>query len=99
MWRAYAHLLISNWINQIYQTTPYHLADIGTVVFLNVSLEELESRLQDMSTRGLVIDPGATLSDLYNERMPLYQKYSQVTIDVGEQTLEQVVETICQQVG
>lgn len=29
-WRSHAHLLYGNWINQIYQTTPYDLAAIGT---------------------------------------------------------------------
>lgn len=28
-WRSHAHLLYGNWINEIYQTTPYDLADIG----------------------------------------------------------------------
>ncbi len=28
-WRAHAHLLFGNWINEMYQTTPYDLADIG----------------------------------------------------------------------
>ena len=28
-WRAYAHLLFGNWINEIYQTAPYDLARIG----------------------------------------------------------------------
>jgi homoserine O-succinyltransferase len=28
-WRSHAHLLFGNWINEVYQTTPYHLADIG----------------------------------------------------------------------
>ena len=28
-WRSHAHLLYGNWINQIYQTTPYDMADIG----------------------------------------------------------------------
>ena len=29
-WRSHAHLLYGNWINQIYQTTPYDLDNIGT---------------------------------------------------------------------
>ena len=29
-WRSHAHLLYSNWLHQIYQTTPYDLADIGS---------------------------------------------------------------------
>ena len=28
-WRSHAHLLYGNWINEIYQTTPYELARIG----------------------------------------------------------------------
>ncbi|MEM7661187.1 MAG: homoserine O-succinyltransferase [Pseudomonadota bacterium] len=29
-WRSHAHLLFGNWINQVYQTTPYDPKDIGT---------------------------------------------------------------------
>ncbi len=29
-WRSHAHLLFQNWINQIYQTTPFDLDRIGT---------------------------------------------------------------------
>jgi homoserine O-succinyltransferase/O-acetyltransferase len=29
-WRSHAHLLYGNWINQIYQSTPYDLAEIGS---------------------------------------------------------------------
>lgn len=28
-WRSHAHLLYGNWINQIYQTTPYDISQIG----------------------------------------------------------------------
>ncbi len=28
-WRSHAHLLYGNWINEIYQSTPYHLEEIG----------------------------------------------------------------------
>lgn len=28
-WRSHAHLLFGNWINQVYQTTPFDLAKIG----------------------------------------------------------------------
>jgi homoserine O-succinyltransferase/O-acetyltransferase len=29
-WRSHAHLLYGNWINEIYQSTPYDLAQIGS---------------------------------------------------------------------
>ncbi|EDP65708.1 Homoserine O-succinyltransferase [alpha proteobacterium BAL199] len=28
-WRSHAHLLFGNWINQLYQTTPFDIAEIG----------------------------------------------------------------------
>ncbi|MEM9062347.1 MAG: homoserine O-succinyltransferase [Pseudomonadota bacterium] len=30
-WRSHAHLLFGNWINQVYQTTPFNAADIGNI--------------------------------------------------------------------
>ena len=30
IWRSSAHLLYGNWLNMVYQTTPYHIEDIGT---------------------------------------------------------------------
>ena len=28
-WRSHAHLFFANWVNEIYQTTPYQMAEIG----------------------------------------------------------------------
>jgi homoserine O-succinyltransferase len=28
-WRSHAHLLLSNWINEIYQTTPFDIRLVG----------------------------------------------------------------------
>ena len=28
-WRSHAHLLFGNWINEVYQSTPFALSDIG----------------------------------------------------------------------
>jgi homoserine O-succinyltransferase len=28
-WRSHAHLLFGNWINEVYQSTPFDLNDIG----------------------------------------------------------------------
>ncbi len=36
-WRAYAHLLFGNWINEMYQTTPYDISKIGTEAVGTVS--------------------------------------------------------------
>jgi homoserine O-succinyltransferase len=31
-WRSHGHLLISNWINEIYQTTPFEIESVGQAV-------------------------------------------------------------------
>lgn len=71
-----------------------HLRSIGTVLYLKVSCEALEKRLGDLTKRGVVFEPGQTLADLYNERVPLYEKYAHITVDVGNKTVQEAVEAI-----
>ena len=57
-----------------------HFREIGTVVYLKWSLEEIDSRLGDLEERGVVLKPGQGLPQLYEERIPLYEQYAHVTI-------------------
>ena len=36
-WRSHAHLLFGNWINQVYQTTPYDLGAVGRTAHSDVA--------------------------------------------------------------
>lgn len=58
-----------------------HLSRIGTIVYLKVGLEKLNARLIDMKQRGVVFKKGQTLDDIYNERIPLYEKYADIIIN------------------
>lgn len=58
-----------------------HLKSIGTVVYLKLSCEALAERLGDLNARGVTMQPGQTLQDLYRERVPLYEQYAHITID------------------
>lgn len=71
-----------------------HLKSSGTVVFLNVGLPELEERIHNFDTRGLAKRHDQTFEDLYNERLPLYRKYADITIDAGHKTQDEVAEEI-----
>ena len=53
----------------------------GVIVYLDVPFSQLEKRLTNVSTRGIVIKHGNTLRDVYDERLPLYRKWADVTID------------------
>ena len=57
-----------------------HLRALGPVVYLQVSLEELTRRVQNLSTRGIAMEPGQTLADVMAFREPLYSKYADLVI-------------------
>ena len=76
-----------------------HLKDIGTVIYLKLSYEAIEDRLGDLHARGVTIQPGWTLRDLYNERVPLYEKWADITVDCEHLRLREVVEYIRKQVN
>lgn len=60
-----------------------HFKANGCVVFLDVPLGEIESRLTNMATRGIAATAGKTVADIYNERMPFYREHSDITVDAG----------------
>ena len=59
-----------------------HLKKMGKIVYLCLTFDEMERRLGDLHARGVAIAPGATLQDLYNERVPLYEKYADITVNI-----------------
>jgi shikimate kinase len=71
-----------------------HLKRIGVVVFLDVSLAVLQSRLGDFQSRGIARRSDQTLSDLYQERTVLYAKYADITVDCESLSQEQVSQRI-----
>ena len=52
--------------------------------------EELEKRLGDLQKRGVVLHPGFTLRDLYEERIPLYEKYADIIIDENDSEISKI---------
>lgn len=71
-----------------------HLREIGTVVYLRISCEELSLRLGDLTCRGVVIREGQGLEALYKERCPLYEKYAHITIDCEGLSIENLAQKI-----
>ncbi len=68
-----------------------HLHSIGTVVFLDVSYSTLKHRLGDLVARGVVLKPGMTLKDLYDERVPLYRASADLVLEEGKRSIVQTV--------
>ena len=76
-----------------------HLKAIGTIVYLKLSCATIADRLGDLHARGVTIKPGWTLQDLYNERVPLYEKWADITVDCEQMRLREVVAYIQEKVG
>ncbi len=64
-----------------YPSVMEHFKRTGKIVYLYCSLEVIINRLGDFSKRGVVLKPGQTIEDLYNERCSLYEKYADITVD------------------
>jgi len=71
-----------------------HLTKDGVVVYLKISFEEMEKRLKNITTRGIVLRAGQSLRDMYTRRIPLYEKYADITIDCSEDDFENCVQKI-----
>ncbi|WP_300455179.1 shikimate kinase [Desulfobacula sp.] len=71
-----------------------HLSRISTILYLFVDLKTLLTRLSDITARGVAIDEGKSIEDLYKERTPLYDKYHDIKIDCTSMTAEQVAERV-----
>lgn len=71
-----------------------HFRKIGQIIYLKLTYEELEERLGDLHERGVVLKPGFTLRELYEERIHLYEKYANITVDCSGREVRQVMEEI-----
>lgn len=67
-----------------------HLKSGGPAVFLDVTLDTLEARVPDFSTRGLAKRPDQSFAELFEERNALYRKYADVAIKCDGLTVEEV---------
>ncbi len=58
-----------------------HLKAQGTVIYLEVSFAEIQKRIDNEGSRGIARSAEQTLEDVYHERLPLYEKYADITIN------------------
>lgn len=73
------------------QEAMKHLKKIGTVIYLRLPENLLSERLGDLNQRGVSIKAGQTLHSLYEERIPLYEKYADIIIDCAKKEIRDCV--------
>ena len=71
-----------------------HLCKMGKVVYLKVSPSDLEKRIKNIKTRGIVMDKNETIYDVYRARAPLYERYVDVTVELDNSHIEDSCEKI-----
>lgn len=71
-----------------------HLRKIGTVVYIKLPLKTIIKRIGNFEKRGIAIEEGQTIEDLYNERVPLYEKYAHVTVETQGMELSKSMDVI-----
>ena len=81
------------------QEAMKHLGEIGQIVYLQVSLKALERRLGNLKRRGVILKKGQTLKDLYEERVPLYEKYADIVVDENGKDLEECLQLLLEKLN
>ena len=71
-----------------------HLKKEGVVIYLDISFEEMVRRLNNITTRGIVLAAGQSLREMYDQRVPLYEKYADITINCSEGDFETCIENV-----
>ena len=71
-----------------------HLKENGVAVYLRVDFEELRGRLSNITTRGIVFKGKRDLRSVYEERLPLYERYADLRLDCTGQNIETSVSRI-----
>ena len=89
------HSVISTGGSVIYSTAGMaRLKQLGPLIYLHLSLPQLEQRIADMGDRGVVIEPGQSFADLYADRTPRYRRYADFEIDTDDLGIEEVLKKI-----
>ena len=76
-----------------------HLKKIGTILYLKLDYQVLNRRVSNLIGRGVVLKKGQTLKDLYEERVPLYEKYADIVVDENGKDLEECLQLLLEKLN
>lgn len=74
-----------------------HLRKISTIIYIKLPFSEIESRVGNIRKRGVLLKDNQDLKGLYDERCPLYEAYADITVDALNLSVEELMETIVNQ--
>ena len=71
-----------------------HLKKNGIVVYLSLPYLAVSQRIRNIKTRGIAFGEGETLRDIYNQRLPYYERYADITMRCDLASVEKNVTRI-----
>ncbi len=71
-----------------------YLKQHADIIYLDDTFENIKSKLGNALARGIVGLKSKSLREIYNERLPLYSRYADITIKVEGKSKEDVVSEI-----
>ena len=71
-----------------------NLKKIGKIIYLKQNFETINKRIDNIGERGIIIRKNQTLKDLYEERIPLYEKYADIIIEEGNLSIEETLQVL-----
>ena len=74
-----------------------HLAALGPIVFIDVPFRLIEERIARNPERGIAMNPGEKLEDIFNERLTLYTHYATMRCPAEGKNPAQCARWICDQ--
>lgn len=86
--------IISTGGSAIYSSiSMHHLMSFTRIIYIDTPLDMIIERIGIGQERGLAMPDGMSVSDVYIERKPLYEKFSQLTVD-GSKSIEQLIDEV-----
>lgn len=70
-----------------------HLKQISSVIFIDTPYELIKKRIGDASDRGFSVPDGFSVKNAFDERMPMYQKHQDFTVD-GAKSEDYIIKSI-----
>ncbi|TYQ14909.1 UNVERIFIED_CONTAM: shikimate kinase [Acetivibrio alkalicellulosi] len=71
-----------------------HLKRDSILIYLQLRFDEIDSRIKNISSRGIAMEKGGSLIELFNKRVPLYEKHGDIIINCSNKHMEDIISEI-----
>ncbi len=71
-----------------------NLESLGKVVYLCYTIDDIEARVGNLITRGVVCRNCRTLKELFEQRRPYYERYADITVHLEHKSVEKSIQKL-----